>query len=101
MERFLFAPALLQQGVTHHTGRAFEARAEVEGDVRTRLGAAAARQVDLKPAERVHDEPGLLTGQVDNCLRASKFTFMTRVGEFAPYQQRQVHALCQNVVIFD
>lgn len=52
VERFLFAPALLQQGVTHHTGRAFEARAEVEGDVRARLGAAAARQVHLKSAEK-------------------------------------------------
>ena len=62
VERFLFAPALLQQGVTHHTGRAFEARAEVEGDVRARLGAAAARQVDLKPAERAHTEAGLVTG---------------------------------------
>lgn len=55
MERFLFAPALVQQGVTDHAGRAFEARAEVEGDVRAWLGAAAARQVDLKPAERVHN----------------------------------------------
>ena len=62
MERFLFAPALLQQGVTHHTGRAFEARAEVEGDVRARLGAAAARQVDLKPAEKVHTGAGLQSG---------------------------------------
>ncbi|KAG7226223.1 hypothetical protein INR49_002962 [Caranx melampygus] len=52
MEHLLLAPALLQQGVTHHAGRAFEARAEVEGDVGARLGAAAARQVDLKPAER-------------------------------------------------
>lgn len=52
VECFLFAPALLQQGVTHHTGRAFEARAEVEGDVRARLGAAAARQVHLKSAEK-------------------------------------------------
>lgn len=55
MERFLFAPALLQQGVADHAGRASEARAEVEGDVGARLGAAAARQVDLKPAERVHN----------------------------------------------
>lgn len=52
MERLLFAPALLQQGGTNHAGRAFEARAEVQGDVRARLGAAAARQVDLKTAER-------------------------------------------------
>ena len=50
MESLLFAPALLQQGVTHHTWRASEARAEVESDIRARLGAAAARQVDLKPA---------------------------------------------------
>lgn len=49
MKSFLFAPALLQQRLTDHTGRAFEARAEVEGNVRTRLGAAAARQIDLKP----------------------------------------------------
>lgn len=52
VERFLFAPALLQQGVTHHTGRTFEARAEVEGNVRAWLGAAAARQVHLKSAEK-------------------------------------------------
>lgn len=51
MERLLFAPALLQEGFADHTWRAFEARAEVEGDVGARLGAAAARQVDLKPAE--------------------------------------------------
>lgn len=63
MERFLFAPALLQQGLTHHTGRAFEARAEVEGDVRARLSAAAARQVHLKPAERVHTGAGSPGGQ--------------------------------------
>lgn len=54
MQRLLLAPALLQQGVAYHAGRAFEARAEVERDVRARLGAAAARQVDLKPAERQH-----------------------------------------------
>lgn len=52
VKRLLFAPALVQQGVTHHAGRAFEARAEVEGDIRAWLSAAAARQVDLKPAER-------------------------------------------------
>lgn len=84
MERFLFAPALLQQGVTHHTGRAFEARAEVEGDVRARLGAAAVRQVDLKPAERMHTEAGLLTVKVGNC--PCKFTSCQSVGLFAPIQ---------------
>lgn len=59
VERFLFAPALPLQGVTYHTGRAFEARAEAEGDVRAGLGAAAARQVDLEPAGRVHAAAGL------------------------------------------
>lgn len=54
MERLLFAPALLQEGFTDHAGGAFEARAEVEGDVRARLGAAATRQVDLKPAKTAH-----------------------------------------------
>lgn len=53
VERFLFAPALLQQGVADHAGRLFEARAEAQRHVRGRLGAAAARQVDLKPAQRV------------------------------------------------
>lgn len=56
MECFLFAPVLLQQGVTYYRWGAFEARAEVEGDVRARLGAAAARQVNLKPADRVHTD---------------------------------------------
>lgn len=51
VEHLLSAPALLQQGVAHHTGRALEARAEVEGDVRAWFGAAATRQVDLKPAQ--------------------------------------------------
>lgn len=62
MQRLLFVPALLQQGVTHHAGRAFEARAEVEGDVRARLGAAAARQVDLKPSNGVNTK-GWITDQ--------------------------------------
>lgn len=61
MQRLLFSPALLQQGVTHHRGRAFKARAEVDGDVRARLGAAAAGQIDLKPADRVHTMAGLAT----------------------------------------
>lgn len=52
MERLLSAPALLQQRVAHHARRAFEAGAEVEGHVGARLGAAAARQVDLKPARK-------------------------------------------------
>lgn len=72
MERFLFAPALLQQGVTHHAGRAFEAGAEVEGDVRAWLGTAAARQVDLKPAEIVHTEAG--SPSRTSFPRASKLT---------------------------
>ena len=54
VERLLFAPVLLQQGVAHDTGRAFEARAEVESHVRARFGAAAARQFDLKPAEKAN-----------------------------------------------
>lgn len=81
LERLLFAPALLQQGVTDHTGRAFEARAEVEGDVRARLGAAAARQVDLKPAERARTQAGLKEGQGGQLprggpgpLKSSRFT---------------------------
>lgn len=60
VERLLLAPALLQQGVADDAGRALEARAEVEGDVGARFGAAAAGQVDLEPAgERAHTGAGL------------------------------------------
>lgn len=51
MERLLLAPGLPQQGAANHAGRALEAGAEAEGDVGARLGAAAAGQVDLEPAE--------------------------------------------------
>lgn len=52
MQRLLSAPAALQQGAAHHARRAPEARAEAEGDVRGRLGAAATRQVHLEPGQR-------------------------------------------------
>lgn len=58
MERLLLAPIFLQQGVAHHAGRPFEARAEAKGNIRGRLGAAAVRQVHLEPEERSHDRDG-------------------------------------------
>lgn len=79
MERLLFAPALLQEGVADHAGWAFEARAEVEGDVRARLGAAATRQVDLKPAKPVYDMAQLNTGQ------SGKLTFGPSPQKFLDY----------------
>lgn len=51
VQRLLFAPAILQQRLTHHRGRVVEPRAEAEGDIGARLGAAAAGQVDVKPTE--------------------------------------------------
>lgn len=65
MESLLFAPALLQEGFADHAGWAFEAGAEVEGDVRARLGAAATRQVDLKPAKTVHTRAELSKWETD------------------------------------
>lgn len=52
VERFLLGPAPLQQRAAHHAGRLYEAGAEAQGHVRGGFGAAAARQVDLKPAGR-------------------------------------------------
>lgn len=58
VERLLFPPALLLQGVTHHTGGVDEARAEVERDVGARFGAATTRQVHLKPARMTNTQDG-------------------------------------------
>lgn len=80
MERLLFAPALLQQGVAHHAGRACEARAEVEGDVGARLGAAAARQVDLKPAEGGAQRGRIINGAPGRELQGS--LHVKRFGSF-------------------
>lgn len=52
MERLLFPPVFLLQRVTDDTRGAAETRTEAEGDIWARLGATAARQVYLKPAER-------------------------------------------------
>lgn len=56
MQRLLWAPAALQQGAARHARRAAEARADPQGDVRGRLGAAAARQVHLEPGHKCEEK---------------------------------------------
>lgn len=89
MQRLLSAPAALQQGAAHHARRAPEARAEAEGDVRGRLGAAATRQVHLEPGQRggrgARRGDGSASGQRAKRLKMSSWRGSVSIGPTADF----------------